>query len=86
MRSNCLFKLTSALFQNGQDKHTDRAGYHSDILENGAPYDSWRNNSENRSTIVPKHSANAYYNGSVGKLNIDFNMDYMWNNSWLGET
>lgn len=70
-----------AYYQNGQDKHTDRAGYHSDIQENGAPYDSWRNNSENRSTIVPKHSANAYYNGSVGKLNIDFNMDYMWNKS-----
>ena len=27
---------------------------------------------------VPKHHANIYYNGEVGKLGIDFNMDYMW--------
>ena len=68
-----------AYYQNGQDKHTDRADYHSDILEDDAPYDSWKNQSESRSSVVPKHSANVYYNGSVGKLDIDFNMDYMWN-------
>lgn len=66
-------------YQNGQDKHTARADYHSDILENESPYDSWQNRSETRSRLVPKHSANAYYNGSVGKLGIDFNMDYLWN-------
>ena len=27
---------------------------------------------------VPKHHANIYYNGEVGKLGIDLNMDYMW--------
>ena len=27
---------------------------------------------------MPKHHANIYYNGDVGKLGIDFNMDYMW--------
>ena len=34
---------------------------------------------ENKRThTVPKHHANIYYNGEVGKLGIDFNMDYMW--------
>ena len=28
--------------------------------------------------FVPKHHANIYYNGEVGKFGIDFNMDYMW--------
>lgn len=68
-----------AYYQNGQDKHTDRADYHSNILENGTLYDSWQNRSESRSRLVPKHLANAYYNGSVGKLGIDFNIDYLWN-------
>lgn len=27
---------------------------------------------------MPKHHANIYYNGEVGKLGIDFNLDYMW--------
>ena len=27
---------------------------------------------------MPKHHANIYYNGEVGKLGVDFNMDYMW--------
>ena len=31
-----------------------------------------------RKHTVPKHHANIYYNGEVGKLGIDFNMDYMW--------
>ena len=31
--------------------------------------------------IMPKHHANLYYNGQVGKLGIDFNMDYMWRKS-----
>ena len=31
-----------------------------------------------RENTVPKHHANIYYNGEVGKLGIDFNMDYMW--------
>lgn len=33
---------------------------------------------EGRIHAVPKHHANIYYNGDVGKLGIDFNMDYMW--------
>ena len=32
----------------------------------------------NRKHTMPKHHANIYYNGEVGKLGIDFNMDYMW--------
>ncbi|MGC8000728.1 hypothetical protein, partial [Salmonella enterica] len=31
-----------------------------------------------RKHTVPKHHANIYYNGEVGKLGIDFNLDYMW--------
>ena len=32
----------------------------------------------NMKHTMPKHHANIYYNGEVGKLGIDFNMDYMW--------
>ena len=28
---------------------------------------------------MPCHNVNLYYNGTVGKLNIDFNADYLWN-------
>ena len=28
--------------------------------------------------LQPRHHANLYYNGTVGQLDIDFNIDYMW--------
>lgn len=68
-----------AYYQNGYNKRTESADYHSDILAEQELYDRWNNQSHTRQKRVPKHFANAYYNGSVGKLGIDFNMDYMWN-------
>lgn len=53
----------------------------SGILSDGTPYDSWSTDYNAISRRVPNHLANVYYNGTVGKLGIDFNMDYLWNKS-----
>ena len=45
---------------------------------NGALEDKVSTLRHNRKHTVPKHHANIYYNGEVGKLGIDFNMDYIW--------
>ena len=40
------------------------------------PYDHLHNSSVRRDKNAPKHQANLYYTGRVGKLTIDFNADY----------
>ena len=40
--------------------------------------DRYNSDVNNRSTALPRHNANLYYNGTVGKFNIDFNADYLW--------
>lgn len=68
-----------AYYQNGYNKHTNSSDYHSDILADNELYDRWNNQSHTVRKQVPRHFTNAYYNGSIKKLGIDFNIDYMWN-------
>lgn len=68
-----------AYYQNGYNKHETDYGSHSDMTTDGSPYDVYDNHSDGISKRVPKHFANAYYNGSFGNLGIDINVDYLWN-------
>ncbi len=47
-----------------------------DLLANGSPYDHLHNSGTRRDRNTPKHQANLYYTGKVGKFAIDFNADY----------
>jgi len=47
-----------------------------DLLANGSPYDHLHNSGTRRDRNAPKHQANLYYTGKVGKFAIDFNADY----------
>lgn len=50
----------------------------STVLSNQSLYDRITMSGESDSRGLPKHHANLYYNGSVSKLGIDLNIDFMW--------
>lgn len=79
-----------AYYSNGFTKQkTEHTGI-SRILTDDVLYDNLTMLGRTKNDILPKHHANIYYNGEVGKLGIDFNMDYMWrkskSNMWNNET
>jgi len=67
-----------AYYQNSWNRHHTVGTIPSEIWQDGTSLDCYNSDVNNRSTALPRHSANLYYNGSVGKLNIDFNADYIW--------
>lgn len=67
-----------AYYQNSWNRHHTDGTIPSEIWQDGSLLDSYNSDVHNRSTAVPRHYANLYYNGIVGKLNIDFNADYLW--------
>lgn len=68
-----------AFYQNEFAKNENKSVLESEVFENDAFYDSWKTDADNLSKNTPRHAANIYYNGQTGKLNIDFNADYIWN-------
>lgn len=54
-------------------------GIVSDIMRSGQLYDQMDNNVYNHREPETSHRLNAYYNGKVGELEIDFNADYFSN-------
>ena len=50
--------------------------FNSIVYANNTFYDEWKNRGERRETSDPSHRINAYYNGKVGSLGIDFNADF----------
>lgn len=67
-----------AYYTNGVKK-TDASHWGiSSILADGHPYDDLSMDIREKTRTMPKHHANVYYAGKIGKLGIDFNMDYMW--------
>lgn len=50
----------------------------SHVMADGVPYDQLSVAVNQKGSTMPKHHANLYYAGSVGRFGIDFNMDYMW--------
>ena len=67
-----------AYYQTSWNRHHTDGTIPSEIWQDGALLDRYNSDVHNRSTAVPRHSANLYYNGIIGKLNIDFNADYLW--------
>ena len=49
-----------------------------DVIADGQFYDHVENTADYHSTYNMPHTLNAYYNGRVGKLGIDVNLDYMF--------
>ena len=49
----------------------------SDVTANGEFYDKWENLTQKQTKGNAKHKLNAYYIGKVGKLDIDWNFDYL---------
>ncbi|MBQ8462761.1 MAG: outer membrane beta-barrel protein [Prevotella sp.] len=49
----------------------------SDVTTNGAFYDKWENLTSKQTQGKAKHKLNVYYIGKVGKLDIDWNFDYL---------
>ena len=60
----------------GHASGTGHPTFNSIVHANGAFYDEWKNRGERRETSDPAHRLNVYYNGTVGRLGIDFNADY----------
>lgn len=67
-----------AYYQNSKNHHHTTGTIPSEVWLNGALLDRYNSDVNNRSTALPRHNVNLYYNGSVGKFNIDFNADYLW--------
>lgn len=67
-----------AYYQNSWNRHNTDGTIPSEIWQDGAVLDRYNSDVHNQSTAVPRHYANLYYNGIIGKLNIDFNADYLW--------
>ncbi len=68
-----------AFYQNEFANNENKSVLESDVFENDTFYDSWKTDVDNLLQNTPRHAANIYYNGQVGKLNIDINADYIWN-------
>ncbi len=67
-----------AYYQNSWNRHHTDGTIPSEIWQDGMLLDIYNSEVHNRSTALPRHYANLYYNGIIGKLNIDFNADYIW--------
>ena len=67
-----------AYYINGAGLQKPASDYTSTSFANGNLEDVVSSAVRKRTHSVPKHHVNIYYNGEVGKLGIDFNMDYMW--------
>ena len=61
---------------NNRLKDIDKGFFAAEVTANGNFYDSLMTNSKNKTRHNMPHSLNLYYNGEVGKTNIDFNADY----------
>lgn len=67
-----------AYYQNSRNRHSLKGTIPSEVWQDGAWLDRYDSEVNNRSTAFPRHYANLYYNGVVGKFGIDFNADYIW--------
>ncbi|MCI9055586.1 MAG: outer membrane beta-barrel protein [Muribaculaceae bacterium] len=70
-----------AYYRNGWNRHNMSGETPTEVWQNGKLIENIATEMNNRFAAVPMHSANVYYNGSVGKLGIDFNADYLWSKS-----
>lgn len=67
-----------AYYQNSWNRHQTIGVIPSEVWQNGTLIDRYNSDVNNKSTALPRHYANLYYNGQIGKFTIDFNADYLW--------
>lgn len=67
-----------AYYQDSWNRHHMTGTIPSEVWQNGALLDRYESDVNNKSTALPRHYANLYYNGQIGKFSIDFNADYLW--------
>ncbi len=67
-----------AYYQNSWNRHNVEGVIPSAVWQDGELIDRYNSDVHNKSTALPRHYANLYYNGYVDKLGIDFNADYLW--------
>ncbi|MDE7153209.1 MAG: TonB-dependent receptor [Muribaculaceae bacterium] len=67
-----------AYYQNSLNRHHTTGSIPSEVWLDETILDMYNSDVNNRSTELPRHNANLYYNGVVGKLTIDFNADWLW--------
>ena len=67
-----------AYYQNSWNRHHTTGVIPSEVWMDGSILDRYNSDVDNRAIDLPRHNANLYYNGVVGKLTIDFNADYLW--------
>lgn len=67
-----------AYYSNGFTKQKSEHTGISRVFADGKPYDNLTIHGNSNNNSLPKHHANLYYNGEIGKFGIDLNMDYMW--------
>ena len=65
-------------YQNSWNRHHTMGAIPSEVWQNGTLLDRYNSDVNNKSTALPRHYANLYYNGRIGKFSIDFNADYIW--------
>ena len=68
-----------AYYQNEYAHSKVKSHLISNVFENNEFYDKWETQAFNDTKNTPRHAANLYYIGQIKKLNIDFNVDYIWN-------
>lgn len=66
-----------AYYRSGWNRHSMTGQTPTEVWQNGTLIEHISTRMKNESNAGPLHSANMYYNGSVGELGIDFNVDYM---------
>ena len=57
-----------AYYQNSWNRHHTTGTIPSEVWQNGILLDRYNSDVDNKSTALPRHYANIYYNGQVGKL------------------
>lgn len=67
-----------AYYQNSWNRHTIDGSIPSEVWQNDRLLDRYATSAHQKSTALPRHCANMYYNGSMGKLDVDFNADLLW--------
>ncbi len=67
-----------AYYQNSWNRHCTTGTIPNEVWLNGALLDRYNSDVNNRSTALPRHNVNLYYNGFVGKFTFDFNADFLW--------
>ncbi|MBR3522046.1 MAG: TonB-dependent receptor [Prevotella sp.] len=67
-------------YQNTYDYVKTHSEYDDDLTADGNMYDHLHNSGISRAEGAPKHQVNLYYMGKIGKMSINFNADYTYQN------